>query len=171
LTGPPPELPFRLGHRFWEHEMEKALFGIITRYRLYGSILDYSEKSLVTLESLLPRNAEDYEESVWNFKTFEYDGSYVSDWLVAFGPGAYFGEVIRRNLEGRWRYPSRLRIVFSFYRGYISPIFLNWFVIVANQRVPIFEIARRRLTKGAAEVTLTQIYGEIAGGTYGRKMR
>lgn len=160
------QLPTHFSRRFLDHEMRSALSVAQAFCRLHGIGSDYSRASLVAFESHLPQSPDDYARLVSNFKKFEYDGSYLSDWLVALGPGAFFGEVIRKNLGGRWKYPSRLRVFFSFYGGYVSPIFLNWFIIVDKQKIPVFEIARRRLTKGAKEVSMVQIYDEVANGTY-----
>ena len=161
--------PSRFSRRFLERELELALSSALAFCHTQGIKSDYSEESLIAFEALLPRNPEEYLRVVSNFDKFKYDGSYLSDWLVALGPGSYFGEVILRILGGRWKYPSRLRVFLSLYTSYSSPIFLNWFVIVGKQKVPVFEIARQRMILGTEGESFTQIYRKISKGKYARR--
>jgi hypothetical protein len=87
-------------------------------------------------------------------------------WFYHMMAGSYFTEVIIRNLGGKWKYPSRVLVFFCLWAGYISPVYRHWYLIVGKQKVPVFEIVRRRLEMGARELSLVQVYSEIANGTY-----
>ena len=125
---------------------------------------DYSLRSLVSYEVRLPKGPEEYERFVAGIEG--YDGSPLGDWLVALPPGRYLGEVIIRHLDGRWRYPSRLRVLVGAYTGYLSPVFKHWYVVANGQKVPVFEIARRSMLLGVREESLSQVYACVKRGTF-----
>ncbi|MBU0624532.1 MAG: hypothetical protein KJ672_06780 [Candidatus Thermoplasmatota archaeon] len=64
------------------------------------------------------------------------------------------------------KYPSRILVFFCLWAGYISPAYRHWYVVVGRQKVPVFDIMKRRLEMGAKEVSLVNVYQEIAKGTY-----
>ena len=157
--------PSHFRRRFLEDELRKGLLDIVNRCVRLGIDPDFTEASLERLDAILPRDNQDYRESVAHFTQFEYDGSPLSDWLVALGPSSYFGEVLVKNLGGKWRYPSRLVVFYSYYTGYLSPVFRHWFVLVGKQRIPVFEIVRRRMIIGQEE-SLVKAYHDIASGRF-----
>ncbi len=124
---------------------------------------DYSVVSLEIFDTLaLPQTPEEFAEGIRLMK----DQSSARMWVYFMTPASYFAEVIIRNLGGRWKYPSRILVFFCLWAGYISPAYRHWYVVVGRQKVPVFEIMRRRFELGAKEVSLVQIYQEIAAGTY-----
>jgi hypothetical protein len=126
---------------------------------------DFTLESLAALELVHPKDPDQYRSAAAKLEKFDYDGSYVADWVISVGLGSYFGEVLVRNLGGRWKYPARLLVFYAFYTGYASSIFRHWYVVVGQQKIPVFEIAKRRLMMGPSE-SLVQVYREIAAVTH-----
>jgi hypothetical protein len=126
---------------------------------------NFTLESLAALELVHPKSADDYRRATAGFDKSRYDGSYLADWVISLGLGSYFGEVLIRNLAGRWKYPSRFLVLYCIYSGYASPIFHHWYVVVGGQKVPVLELAKRRLMMGPKE-SLVEAYNAIAAGEF-----
>ena len=125
--------------------------------------LDFTPESLDRLEPWLIHSPEEYRRAA---KGIRRDGLFrLKVWGGHAGVASYFGEVLTRNLGGRWEQPSESLVASCQRTGSIDPIFHNWYVIVGTQKIPVFEIAGRRNTRGPSE-SLTRVYGEIVEGHY-----
>ena len=91
-------------------------------------------------------------------------------WLYHMALGAYFGEVLVRSLNGKWRYPSRVRALMALLFSRPDLLYSHWYVMVGRIKVPVFELARDREMFGPNE-SLVKAYREIKNGTYRRKRR
>jgi len=127
---------------------------------------DYSVESLEVFDKRVLSQTP--EEHLNELKAMD-DQSLGHMWWGYMVFGNYFAEVIIRNLGGRWRYPSRILVFFCLWAGYISPAYRHWYVVVGKQKVPVFEIMRRRAEMGANQVSLVRIYSEIKNGTFDLK--
>ena len=167
LSAENSDHPSRFSRRFLEHQLEVALSNSAAFCHSIGVNPDYSLSSLVSYEVQLPKGPEEYARFVSNVKG--YEDSSLGDWLVALPPGSYLGEIMVKHLGGKWRYPSRLRVLIGIYCGYLSPVFDHWFVTVGEQKVPVFEIAKRSMMLGVREESLSQVYNGVKRGTYRRR--
>ncbi len=156
------QIPSRLSRKFPKYQLKsnsETCFGVLQRYMN----VDYSVESLAVLDRrVLAQTPEEFRRRI----SVRKDQSSPSMWSFFMGPGSYFAEVIIRNLGGKWKYPSRILVFFCLWAGYINPAYRHWYVVVGKQKVPVFEIMKRRLEMGEKEVSLTQVYHEIANGTF-----
>jgi hypothetical protein len=164
---PDSDLPSHLSRRFLEHQLKLASELGLKVIRDYLSP-DYSVESLERMEHhVLPQTPEQFKEQI---RALE-DQSVPRLWFFSMGFGSYFGEVIIRNLGGKWKYPSRILVFLCLWGGYISPVYRHWYVVVGKQKVPVFDIMKSRLEMGAKGVSLVRIYREIEKGVYDRKKK
>ena len=82
-------------------------------------------------------------------------------WSMYHGVGSYFGTVIERNLGGKWRTPSVLRLWLSQILGNPAILFDHWYVESRGNRIPVFKIARWRCDGSGRVTSLAQEYEKI----------
>lgn len=156
------QIPSRFSRKFPEYQLKMASEMGLAVLRQFMTA-DYSVESLQVLDQwVLSQTPEEHRK---NIKAMQ-DQSLPSIWFNYMKFGSYFAEVIIRNVGGKWKYPSRILVFFCLWAGYIGPAYRHWYLVVGDQKVPVFEIMKRRLEMGAKEVSLVQVYREIANGTY-----
>jgi hypothetical protein len=127
---------------------------------------DYTPESLERLERWETQSPEDFHAKVLPNRTEHgLDNSPAQLWFLHMGLGSYFGEVLVRNLGGRWRYPSRFLVIMAILFSQPDMVYRHWYVVVGKQKIPVIELARRRAIMGAKE-SLVEVYREIANGEY-----
>lgn len=161
---PDTNRPSQFRRAFLKYQLKLQAEGSLRVLRRYMNP-DFSVDSLEAFDrQVLARTPEEFKK-----RTAALDPRTSSMWVWYVGPGSYFAEVIIRNLGGQWKYPSRILVFFCIWAGYISPVYHHWYVTVGKQKVPVFEIMKRRLEMGANQVSLVRIYSEIKNGTYDHK--
>jgi len=161
----PQARPSPFSREFDKYQLKMASEMGIAVLRQFMTV-DYSVESLQVLDRrALSQTPEEFRNDIKEMK----DQSLASMWFNYMKFGSYFAEVIMKNLGGRWRYPNRILVFFCLWAGYISPAYRHWYLVVGKQKVPVFEIMRRRLEMGAKEESLVKVYNEIANGTYKRR--
>jgi hypothetical protein len=166
-TMMPPKYRIR---RFleWQREVSLRIF-----IKGTGRVItaNYTLGSLEALESLLPKTPEEWRSEILPLATERgFCTSPAHLWLLHMPTGSYFGEVLVRNLGGKWRRPNSLLAVLAFLFSMPDLLYSHWYVVVGRQKIPVFELARRRGTLGATE-SLVKIYQEVANGVYKRRRR
>lgn len=123
---------------------------------------DYSPSSLERLESCEVQTPEEYREEVVRYAAKPgRSTSQAAMWFMHMGLGSYFGEVLVRNLGGKWRYPSRVLVAIALLTFRPGIAYRHWYVVVGKRKIPVFELARRRQVMGSTE-SLAAKYREIA---------
>jgi hypothetical protein len=119
--------------------------------------LDYSPRSTTELDKCLPDNLH----VALKIKG-EANPSLSLVWAFFGGLGGYFGDVLVRNMSGRWIYPNLLVRIIGLCAGRPDWIYRRWYVAVARRKIPVFVMAMRRLTLGKNNASLSKAYEEIA---------
>ena len=158
----PPKLPVR---RFLEWQREFCL-----RIFIEGTgrmiTANYTSGSLETLEFLLPKTPGEWRNDILPCAIDRgFGASPANLWLLHLPLGSYFGEVLVRNLGGKWRHPSRILGILALLLSRPGLVYSHWYVVVGKQKVPVFELARRRGTMGPEE-SLFRVYQLIAKGSF-----
>jgi hypothetical protein len=112
---------------------------------------DYTPESLERLEPYLGQSPEDYRKILIWSNNHGFSNSPDQLWLMWMTLGCYFGEVLVRNLGGKWKYPSRLYGYLAVAFNWPGLAYRHWYVIVGKQKVPVFELSRRRCVMGPDE--------------------
>lgn len=126
---------------------------------------DYSPESIERLERLDTKHPDDFRYVLEWRSSHGFSNSEAQLWLLNMVMGWYFGEVLVRNLGGRWRYPSRFYALLALLLFKPGIAYRHWYVVVGKQKVPVFELARRRGTMGPDE-SLFRAYQIIAKGNF-----
>jgi hypothetical protein len=116
---------------------------------------DYSIRSLKELDVSIPDSLKEM------LMGDGYNPGLAETWLFYAGLGSYFGEVLIRNLNGRWRYPNRLTVLLANFAGRPDWIYRHWYVTVGGKRIPVFKIAEHRWSVGREQASLMKAYQEI----------
>lgn len=127
--------------------------------------VDFTPESLRSLELYLPRDPRSWREEILPYLVKQ---GYIDEariWLVHMWTGSYFGEVMVRNLHGRWQFPNAIIALIALMLRRPGMMYRHWYVIVEGQKIPVFELARRRETMGQRE-SLYEAYRLIAEGAF-----
>jgi len=81
---------------------------------------------------------------------------------ASVGFGAYLGEVLVRNLDGRWHYPSFLQTLIILVSRDSRRGELYWYVLVGGEKVYVFRAAREAIEKTGAVFSLYELYQRYA---------
>jgi hypothetical protein len=119
---------------------------------------DYTPESLDRLDRHGAETPAPWKDVVESWKERGL-GSPATLWLLHMMPGVYFGEVLVKNLGGRWQPPNRVLAILGFLRPGV--LYRHWYVIVGRRKVPVFELARRWDVTGRTE-SLSRAYQWIA---------
>lgn len=157
----PPKYRIR---RFLEFQLRTVLDVFIKTRKQFFTV-NFTPESLQALELLLPRSPDEWTMEALPYLTQQGFSSQSLMWLIHMEAGSYLGEVLVRNLHGRWRYPNRLLALIALVFNWPGIVYRHWYVIVRNQKVPVFELARRRETMGPKE-SLMKAYDAIAHGYF-----
>jgi len=126
---------------------------------------DYSPESLRYLEEFHPKSTVQWQETLKLRSKLGLRNTQDWLWLLSMLPGWYFGEVLVRNLGGRWKYPNRGYFILALILFRPAILYRHWYVIVGKQKVPVFELAMRRGILGTDE-SLYRAYWLIAQGSF-----
>jgi len=153
------ELKSLQGKEFLERSIDYYRKGFEAAYLRAGINLgDYSSDNLRAIDTDWKGSAEKIclEEGIPS------DSGILSS--VYHGVGSYFGTVIVRSLQGRWRTPSTLRFWLS--QALLKPgiLFNHWCVEVNGKKIPVFKIARWRCDGSGRVSSLVEVYEKIASG-------
>jgi hypothetical protein len=129
------------------------------------TIPDYTPGSLEKLEPYHGQTPTEYEELLIWRNNHGLSNSPDQLWLMWMTLGCYFGEVLVRNLGGKWKYPSRLYGYLAVAFNWPGLAYRHWYVIVGKQKVPVFELSRRRCVMGPDE-SIYRAYQLIAKGQF-----
>lgn len=149
------KLPPRWSRDFLELHLKTALdsFWVATSLEMNP---DFSPESLTQLDLNLPENLSE------EIRCRGHEPASSIMWAFHAGLGSYFGEVLVRTHRGAWRYPGRLVVLLAWLLNRPDILYRHWYVVVGRQRVPVFEIARRRETLGRERASLAKAFEEIA---------
>jgi hypothetical protein len=155
-------LPPRYSREFLRFHLKAAYDDFWAAYSFTAN-LNNSRASLEELDTSLPQSIEDELNSLGR------NVDIATLWTLHAGLGSYFGEVLVKELNGRWRYPSRFLTMVAWLLHRPDVLYRHWYVVVGAQRVPVFEIARRRETLGREKASLVDAYKRIAGSMRERR--
>lgn len=159
-----PPSKFHVRH-FLEWQYRNALQASVAAARNLGVDADYSPESLERLEHFSPQRPDGFQQILEWGSTRWLSNSSDQQWLVYLGMGAYFGEVLVRNLGGKWRCPNRIHVILALLLFRPGIAYRHWYVIVGKQKIPVVELARRRTIMGPDE-SLFRAYQTIANGAF-----
>lgn len=145
---------------FWTKRLRRSLE--YTRNAVSSSLLtdavvtDYSPRSLGNIDESILSSLEEIgrKEGVTPSRSLT--------WGWYEGLGSYFGEVIIRNLGGKWVFPPPKRIWQARFRRDMSLFYDFFFVDLNGSLIPVIKIARLRQDGSGRVRSLSQAYEQIA---------
>lgn len=146
----------------WQRELSMKVFIGGT-----GRVItaNYTPGSLEALEPLLPKTSDEWRSELQPYAEAHGFTSQALLWALHMPTGSYFGEVLVRSLGGKWRHPSSVLGVLALLLSRPGLVYRHWYVVVGKQKVPVYELARRRGTMGPDE-SLFRAYQLIAKGSF-----
>jgi hypothetical protein len=83
--------------------------------------------------------------------------------------GSYLGEIIVRNLGGRWRFPKPVQTLVILISRDRFKADKYWFVLLDGEEVHVFRAAREAIDQTSSKSSLYEFYRQLAHGRHNRK--
>lgn len=148
-----------------DYNIETSLKAVTTFFlEQFGISMDYSRTSLKRIDDFVSGGLA---------ARMEKEGAKRSKEDLYYdycGIGFYFGEVLVRELHGKWKYPSESWRVFIAYlprsQYRIQLIINRIFVSVKNRNIPVVRIAKMSCNGSNQIGSLTEVYDKIVAGRH-----